>query len=124
MNELSGAQKMMIAVGLVFAIGFFMVGDNKEQTDEERKVASMIRDRANMNRILTQKCPKYIRQYTGTTIMSLVANTKTDNSSYLTYEYKGDKGDNFKDASCTLSVSDTGFHITNVTIDGDNKPTQ
>jgi len=124
MGELGGAQKMMIAIGLVFAIGFFMVGDNKEQSDEERKTASMIRDRANMNRIATLKCPQLIKKHTGTQITSLVANTKTDNTSYLTYEYKGEGNDNFKNASCTLSASDTGFHITSLVIDGDNLTTK
>ncbi len=118
MGELGGAQKMMIAVAGVFAIGFFLVGSNKEQTDEDKKSAAMIRDRANMNRIAGRKCPQLIKKETGTQITSLVANTKTDNATYLTYEYKGEKGDNFKDASCTLSASDTGFHITSVVIDG------
>lgn len=118
MDELSNTQKMMIAVVCVFGIGFFMVGSNKEQSDDDKKSAAMIRDRANMNRIAGQKCPQLIKKHTGTQITSLVSNTKTDNSSYLTYEYKGDKGDNFKDASCTLSASDSGFHITRLVIDG------
>jgi len=124
MGELGGAQKMMIAIGCVFAIGFFMVGSNKEQTDEERKTAAMIRDRANMNRIAGQKCPQLIKRHTGTQITSLVSNTKTDNATYLTYEYNGEGNDNFKNASCTLSASDTGFHITSLVIDGDNLMTQ
>jgi len=119
MGEITGAQKLMIAVVAVFAMGFFMVGSNKEQSDEDRKSAAMIRDRANMNRIAGQKCPKLIKQHTGSSITSLVANTKTDNSTYLTYEYKGEKGDNYKDASCTLSLLDVGgFGISALVIDG------
>jgi len=119
MGEISSAQKIMIAVVAVFAMGFFMVGSNKEQSDEDRKSAAMIRDRANMNRIAGSKCPKLIKKHTGTQITSLVANTKTDNSTYLTYEYKGEKGDNFKDASCTLAVLGTGgFGISELVIDG------
>lgn len=118
MGELGNAQKMMIAVVCVFGIGFFMVGSNKEQSDEERKSASMIRDRANMNRIASKKCPQLIKEHTGTQITSLVSKTKTDNSSYLTYEYAGEEGYNFEHASCTLSVSDGGFSITNLVIDG------
>jgi len=118
MDEMSNSQKMMIAVALVFGIGFFMVGSNKEQTDEERRSSAMIRDRANMNRIAGQKCPKLIETHTGTQITSLVSNTKTDNSTYLTYEYNGEKGYNFQKASCTLSASDTGFHISSLVIDG------
>lgn len=119
MGEISSAQKLMIAVVAVFVIGFFMVGSNKEQSDEDRKSAAMIRDRANMNRIASSKCPKLIKKHTGTQITSLVSNTKTDNSSYLTYEYKGEAGDNFKNASCTLSVLETGgFGISDLVIDG------
>ncbi len=119
MDEISNSQKMMIAVALVFGIGFFMVGSNKEQTDEDRRSSAMIRDRANMNRIAGQKCPKLIKSHTGTQITSLVSNTKTDNSTYLTYEYDGEKGYNFQSASCTLSASDTGFHISSLVIDGE-----
>jgi len=119
MGEISSAQKIMIAVVAVFAMGFFMVGSNKEQSDGDRKSAAMIRDRANMNRIAGSKCPKLIKKHTGTSITSLVDNTKTDNSTYLTYEYKGEAGDNFKNASCTLSILEAGgFGISDLVIDG------
>jgi len=119
MGEISGAQKLMVAVVAVFAMGFFLVGSNKEQSDDDRKTAAMIRDRANMNRIASSKCPKLIKKHTGSAITSLVANTKTDNSSFLTYEYKGEAGDNFKDASCTLSILEVGgFGISDLVIDG------
>jgi len=118
MDEISNSQKMMIAVVFVFGMGFFLVGSNKEQSDEDRKSASMIRDRANMNRIAGQKCPQLIKKHTGTQITSLVSNTKTDNSTYLTYEYDGEKGYNFQKVSCTLSASDTGFHISSFIVDG------
>lgn len=118
MGELGNTQKLMIAVVCVFGVGFLLVGSNKDQSDEERKAASMIRDRANMNRIAGKKCPQLIEKHTGTQITSLVSKTKTDNSSYLTYEYNGEKGYNFKHASCTLSVSDGGFSISNLVIDG------
>ncbi|MCK5889800.1 MAG: hypothetical protein KAG19_07650 [Methylococcales bacterium] len=115
---LSNSQKLMIAVAGVFAAGFFMVGSNKESTNEEKKIAAMIRDVANMQRIAHKKCPMLIKQYTGTQIMSLVSNSETDKSTYLTLEWKGDKDDNFKTASCTLSVIKGG--ISKLVIDGKN----
>lgn len=118
MDELSGAQKLMIAVAAVFVIGFFMVGSNKEQSDEERKSASMIRDRANMNRIAGKKCPQLIEQHSGSKVTTLVSKTKTDNATFITYEYTGDPKDNYKSASCTLSSSDAGWGISNLVIDG------
>ena len=117
MGELGGAQKLMIAVAMVFAIGFFMVGSNKEQSDEQRKTASMIRDMANMQRIAGKKCPELIKKHTGTQIASLVSNTKTNKSTFLTLEWVGEEGYNFKHASCTLSASDMGFSISNLVID-------
>ncbi len=114
---MSGTQKLMIAVVAVFAMGFFMVGSNKEQTDDQRKTASMIRDMANMQRIAGKKCPELIKEHTGTQITSLVSSTKTDKSTFLTLEWVGEEGYNFKHASCTLSSSDGGFGISNLVID-------
>lgn len=119
MGEISSSQKIMIAVVAVFVMGFIMVGSNKDQSDDDRKTAAMIRDMANMQRIAGKKCPELIEQHTGTQITSLVSGTKTDKSSYLTLEWTGEKGDNFKKASCTLSVLDSGgFGISDLIIDG------
>lgn len=102
---LGNAQKMMIAVVGVFAAGFFLVGSNKESTDEQKKTAAMIRDVANMQRIAHKKCPLYIKQHTGTQIASLVSRTDSDKSTYLTLEWVGEGDDNFKLATCTLSAA-------------------
>ncbi len=119
MGELSGVQKLMIAVVAVFVMGFFMVGSNKEQSAEDRRTAAMIRDMANMQRIAGKQCPSLIKQHTGTQIASLVTDTKTDKSTYLTLEWEGEKGDNFEKATCTLSVLDSGgFGISELVIDG------
>ena len=106
---LGGAQKMMIAVVGVFAVGFFLVGSNKESTDEQKKSAAMVRDVANMQRIAHKKCPLLIKQHTGTQIASLVSRTDSDKATYLTLEWAGEEGDNFKLATCTLSVIHGGI---------------
>ncbi len=121
MGEINNVQKLMIAVVAVFVMGFFLVGSNKEQSAEDRRTAAMIRDMANMQRIAGKQCPSLIKQHTGTQITSLVSDTKTDKSTYLTLEWIGESGDNFKKATCTLSVLDSGgFGISDLIIDGKN----
>ncbi len=106
---MSKAQQLMIAVAGVFIIGFLLVGGNKEQTDVQRKAAAMVRDVANMQRIAHKKCPKLIKEHTGTTLASLVSRSESDKATYLTLEWTGEKGDNFKKATCTLSVTHGGI---------------
>jgi len=115
MGDLSNAQKLMIAVAGVFAMGFLMVGSNKDQSSEQKKAASMVRDVANMQRIAHKKCPQLIKQHTGTEVASIVK-SDSDKATYLTLEYTGDKGDNFKKVFCTLSVVKGG--ISKLIIDG------
>lgn len=106
---MSNTQKMMLAVVAVFAMGFFLVGQNKEQTDGQKKSAAMVRDMANMQRIAHKKCPLLIKQHTGTQIASLVSRSESDKATYLTLEWVGEKDDNFKKATCTLSVTQGGI---------------
>lgn len=101
---MGNAQKLIIAILGVFAVGYFLVGSNKEQTDDQKKSAAMIRDVANMQRIAHNKCPLLIKKHTGTQIASLVSKTDTDRSTYLILEWTGEKNDNFKKAVCTVSV--------------------
>jgi hypothetical protein len=101
---MGNTQKLMIAIGGVFVMGYFLVGTNKDQTDNQKKSASMIRDVANMQRIAHKKCPLLIKEHTGTQIASLVFKTDTDKATYLTLEWKGEGNDNFKQAICTISV--------------------
>ncbi len=101
---MGNAQKMMLAVVGVFAIGFMMVGSNKEQSDEQREAASMVRAVANMQRIAHNLCPKLIKQNTGSEITTLVSKTSSDKSTYLTLEWLGEKNDNFNKATCTVDV--------------------
>lgn len=102
--EISNAQKMMIAVVGVFVMGFIMVGSNKEQSAEDKEAAAMVRAVASMQGMAHKKCPRLIKEHTGSAITSLVTNQETDKATYLTLEWTGEKGDNFKKAVCTLSV--------------------
>ena len=113
---MSNTQKMIIAVIAVFGIGFLMVGENKEQTVEQKEAAAMVRALSGMQTMAHKKCPRLIKQHTGTQIMALVDNQITDKSTYLTLEWKGSKDDNFKEASCTLTTARGG--VSKLVIDG------
>ncbi len=114
--ELGNTQKLMIAVVGVFVIGFIMVGSNKEQTDGQKEAAAMVRALAGMQTMAHKKCPQLIKEHTGTQITTLVTNQESDNSTYLTLEWEGEKGDNFKTASCTLTAIRGG--VSKLVIDG------
>jgi hypothetical protein len=116
MGNLSQAQQMMIAIAAVFIIGFLMVGSNKEQSSEQKKAASMVRDVANMQRIAHKKCPQLIKKHTGTQQVASIVKSDSDRATYLTLEYTGEEGDNFKKVFCTLSVVKGG--ISKLIIDG------
>ena len=98
---MSEAQKLMIAVVGVFVVGFIMVGANKEQTNEQKEAASQIRTLVAMQEMATQKCPKLIQSKTGSQVF-FPSKTDTDKETYVTMEWVGEPGDNFKTASCTL----------------------
>jgi hypothetical protein len=113
---MSNAQKLIAAVIGVFVMGFLLVGGNKEQTDEQKEAAAMVRAVAGMQGMAHQKCPRLIKEHTGTSITTLVSNQETDKATYLTLEWTGEKGDNFKKATCTLSSSRGG--VSKLVIDG------
>jgi hypothetical protein len=109
-------QKIMIAIAGLFAVGFFMVGTNDNQSEEQKEAAAMIRAVAGIQGMAGQKCPKLIKKHTGTSPTSLVSRTDSDRATYLTLEWKGEEGDTFKLATCTLQVSLGG--ISKLVIDG------
>ncbi|MFW5443560.1 MAG: hypothetical protein ACKE51_04535 [Methylococcaceae bacterium] len=113
---MSNAQKMIAAVIGVFVVGFLLVGGNKEQTVEQKEAAAMVRAVAGMQGMAHKKCPRLIKQHTGSQITSLVTNQKTDKATYLTLEWTGEEGDNFKKAVCTLSSTRGG--VSKLVIDG------
>jgi hypothetical protein len=98
---MGNSQKLMIAVAGVFVVGFLMVGASKEQTNEQKEAASQIRTLVAMQEMATQKCPKIIQDKTGSQVY-FPSKTDTDKETYVTMEWIGEKGDNFKTASCTL----------------------
>ncbi|TPQ28900.1 hypothetical protein PL263_00170 [Methylomonas sp. EFPC3] len=97
-------QKAMIAVVGVFVVGFILVGASKEQSNEEKEAASQIRSLVAMQEMANQKCPKLIQNKTGTQVY-FPSKTDTDKATYVTMEWVGEPGSNFKTASCTLHLS-------------------
>lgn len=101
---MSEVQKVMAAVIAVFAAGFIMVGANKEKSTAELEAESMIRNTAAIREMAGQKCPKAIQERTGDQVF-FPSGTDTDNSTYITLKWTGEKDDHFKTASCTLHVT-------------------
>lgn len=101
---MGNAQKIMLAVVGVFVVGFVMVGGNKEQTVEQKEAAAMVRAIAGMQSMAHKKCPKMIREHTGTSLTSLVSSQETDKATYLTLTWVGEEGDNYKKAVCTITA--------------------
>lgn len=109
------AQKLMIAVVGVFVAGFILVASSKQQSNEEKEAASQIRSLVAMQEMANQKCPKLIENKTGTQVY-FPSKTDTDKTSYVTMEWVGEEGANFKTASCTLHLSLGG--VSKLVIDG------
>lgn len=109
-------QKIMVAVAFLFAVGFLLVGTNKIQTPEQKEAASMIRAVAAMQGMASKKCPRIIKKHTGSQITTLAHTADSDHSTYTTIEYKGEVGDNFKLALCTISTRIGG--VSKLIIDG------
>lgn len=115
---MNGTQKLMAAVIGVFAIGFLMVGSNKEQTDEQREAAAMIRAVAAMQGMANSKCPKAVKKYTGDTVY-FATSTDTDKQTYVSLTWEQSKSDDtysFEKAECTLHLTVGG--ISKLVIDG------
>lgn len=108
-------QKLMIAVAGVFVVGFLLVGASKEQTNEEKEAASQIRTLVAMQEMANQKCPKLIQNKTGSQVY-FPSKTDTDKETYVTLEWTGESGDNFKTATCTLHQQLGG--VSKLVIDG------
>ncbi len=112
---MNNTQLMIGAVVGVFAAGFLLVGSSKQQTTEQKEAAAMVRAVASMQGMANQKCPALIKKYTGTQVY-FPSNTDTDKATYVKMEWVGEKGDNFKTASCTLHMTLGG--VSKLVIDG------
>lgn len=110
-------QKLMLAVVGIFVVGFVMVGMSKNDNDPE-VIAQRTRllTFSSMQGMAGQKCPLAIKNATGTEVYFPVSN-ESDKETYVTLNYKGtEKGDKFKEASCTLLLELGG--ISKLVIDG------
>ncbi len=104
---MNSTQKLMGAVAAVFIIGFLMVGSNKDQSNESKEAAAMIRAVAAMQTMATSKCPTAIKNATGDTVY-FATSTDTDKQTYVTMTWEASKTDDkysFKKAECTLHLT-------------------
>ncbi|MBT3811802.1 MAG: hypothetical protein HOE45_09015 [Gammaproteobacteria bacterium] len=118
---MNGAQKLMAAVFAVFALGFLMVGSNKQQTTQQQEDAGMIRAVAQMQRMANLKCPKAIKKFTGDQTY-FPTSTPSDHQTYVSMVWDASKTDekySFKLAECT--VHETVGGISKLVIDGETK---
>jgi hypothetical protein len=112
---MSHFQKIMLAVAGVFAVGFFMVGQSKQQTPQQMEAAAMIRTYAAMTDMANTKCRLAVKQHTGTQVY-FPTETESDKDTYITMIWVGEKDQNFKNALCTLRLAQGG--ISKLVIDG------
>jgi hypothetical protein len=98
-------QKVMAAVFGVFVVGFIMVGLSKQDESPDMIAArTQLLVLSSMQGMASQKCPLAIKNKTGSEVYFPSSN-ESDKETYVTLNYKGgEKGDNFKTASCTLTL--------------------
>ncbi|HIG65338.1 MAG TPA: hypothetical protein EYQ43_07255 [Methyloprofundus sp.] len=118
---MNGTQKLMAAVVAVFALGFLMVGSNKQQSPQQQEDAAMVRAVAQMQRMANLKCPKAIKKFTGDQTY-FPTSTPSDHQTYVSMVWDASKTDeeySFKLAECT--VHETVGGISKLVIDGETK---
>lgn len=116
---MNGTQKLMAAVVAVFALGFLMVGSNKEQSPQQQEDAAMVRAIAQMQRMANQKCPKAVKKFTGDQTY-FPTSTPSDHQTYVTMIWDASKTEDdysFELAECT--VHETVGGISKLVIDGE-----
>lgn len=116
---MNNTQKLMAAVVAVFAMGFLMVGSNKEESNEDKANASMIRAIAAMQTMANKKCPLAIKNKTGDQVF-FPTSTDTDKQTYVSLIWDSSKTEDkysFKKAECTLHLTLGG--ISKLVIDGE-----
>ena len=93
----------MIAVVGVIVVGFVMVGLNKQQSNEEKESAAMVRNVFNLQTMANEQCPNAIKEHTGEQVY-FPSSTESDKESYITMRWVGEnnKKGGFKTASCTI----------------------
>lgn len=113
---MSETNKIIAGVVAFIVIGFFMVGSNKQQSNEDMEAASMIRTYAALQSMANRKCPQAIEEKTGDRVF-FPSDTKSDKDTYVTMIWEGTEKNSFKKASCTLHISLGG--ISELVIDGE-----
>ncbi|MDF1581868.1 MAG: hypothetical protein RQ733_00740 [Methyloprofundus sp.] len=104
---MNNTQKLMAAVAAVFIIGFLMVGSNKDESNQSKEAAAMIRAVAAMQTMATSKCPTAIKAATGDQVY-FSTSTDTDKQTYVSMTWDAAKTDDkysFKKAVCTLHLT-------------------
>jgi hypothetical protein len=102
-EKMSESGKLAIAVIGVFAVGFVMVGLNKQQSTEQKESSAMVRNYFNLQTMATEACPKAILKETGEQVY-FPSETESDKENYITLKWVGEntKKGSFKKASCTV----------------------
>jgi hypothetical protein len=116
---MNSTQKLMAAVVAVFAMGFLMVGSNKEDTNEQKEAAAMIRAVAAMQTMANKKCPLAVKAKTGD-VVYFPTSTNTDKQTYVSLTWETAKTEekySFEKAECTLHLTVGG--ISKLVIDGE-----
>ncbi len=116
-EPMSNTMKIVIAVAGVFAMGFLMVGENKQKSTADMEAEAMIRNYAAIQGMANQKCPKAMEEATGEQVF-FPSKTESDKDTYITLFWDGENTANggFKNASCTLKASLGG--ISELIVDG------
>ncbi len=102
-EPMNNITKLIIAVVGVFAVGFLMVGENKQKSAADMEAASMIRYYAAIQGMANQKCPIAVQNETGEQVF-FPSNIDTDKETYITLIWEGENvaSGGFKKATCTL----------------------
>ncbi|BCG65694.1 MAG: hypothetical protein methR_P3546 [Methyloprofundus sp.] len=115
---MNNTQKLMAAVVAVFAMGFLMVGSNKDETNQQKEAAAMIRAVAAMQTMANKKCPLAVKSETGD-VVYFPTSTDTDKQTYVSLTWENSKTEDkysFEKAECTLHLTIGG--ISKLVIDG------
>jgi uncharacterized protein HemX len=102
-EKMSESGKLAIAVMGVIAVGFIMVGLNKQQSTEQIESAAMVRNYFNLQTMATEACPKAVLEATHEQVY-FPSETQSDKENYITLKWIGENSKNggFKTASCTI----------------------
>jgi hypothetical protein len=114
---MSETQKLLIAIVGVFVVGFIWVGAGKEEdTSAGAAQKSQLITYAAMQQMANQKCPREIKERTKSELF-FPTKTESDKDTYVTLIWNGEKDDNFKTASCTMRLLESGIGISKLVID-------